>query len=48
MILLKKPDIIEAVNGKNKIFNDNIYEFEELGIPFLSALGREIFNELNQ
>ena len=34
--------------NKNKIFNDNIYEFEELGIPFLSALGREIFNELNQ
>ncbi len=34
--------------NKNKIFNDNIYEFEELGIPFLSVLGREIFNELNQ
>ena len=26
--------------NENQIFNDNIYEFEELGIPFLAALGR--------
>ena len=34
--------------NENQIFNDNIYEFEELGIPFLAALGREILTELNQ
>ncbi len=26
----------------NEIFNDDIYEYESEGIPFLSALGREI------
>ena len=26
----------------NEIFNDDIYEYELKGIPFLSALGREI------
>ena len=34
--------------NENQIFNDNNYEFEELGIPFLAALGREILTELNQ
>jgi len=27
---------------------DNNYEFEELGIPFLASLGREILIELNK
>lgn len=26
------------------IFNDNIYEYDEVGIPFLAELGREIYN----
>ena len=34
--------------NENQIFNDNIYEFEDLGIPFLAELGREILIELNQ
>ena len=25
------------------IFNDNLYEYEEIGIPFLAALGRELY-----
>ena len=28
--------------NENQIFNDNVYEFESKGIPFLAALGREI------
>lgn len=28
--------------NKNGIFNDNVYEYDEIGIPFLAALGREI------
>lgn len=28
--------------NKDGIFNDNIYEYDEIGIPFLAALGREI------
>lgn len=30
--------------NKNGIFNDNIYEYDEVGIPFLAQLGREIYN----
>lgn len=33
--------------NENQIFNDDIYEYEELGIPFLAALGREILTELS-
>lgn len=29
--------------NKNGIFNDNNYEYETLGIPFMAALGREIY-----
>lgn len=29
--------------NKNGIFNDDTYEFEEVGIPFLAQLGREIY-----
>jgi len=36
------------VNG-NGIFNDDQYEYEETGIPFLASLGREVYNyELKQ
>ena len=28
--------------NKNCIFNDNLYEYDELGIPFLAELGREL------
>lgn len=29
--------------NKNGIFNDNIYEFKEIGLPFLAQLGRELY-----
>ncbi len=33
--------------NENGIFNDGVYEYENLGIPFLAELGREIYqNEL--
>lgn len=31
--------------NKNKIFNDDEYEYDEIGIPFLAKLGRKIYNE---
>lgn len=35
--------------NSNEIFNDDTYEFEEIGIPFLAALGRELYQfELNR
>lgn len=35
--------------NKNGIFNDNKYEYESIGIPFLAALGRELYQlELNR
>ncbi|UBZ12939.1 class A beta-lactamase-related serine hydrolase [Flagellimonas marinaquae] len=35
--------------NSNGIFNDNTYEYDEVGIPFLAQLGREIYNyELNR
>ncbi|MGD1947733.1 MAG: serine hydrolase [Croceivirga sp.] len=30
--------------NENGIFNDNEYEYDEVGIPFLAQLGREIYN----
>ncbi|RAJ05579.1 serine hydrolase [Arenibacter echinorum] len=30
--------------NKNGVFNDNTYEYEEIGLPFLAQLGREIYN----
>ncbi|PKA83737.1 beta-lactamase family protein [Ulvibacter sp. MAR_2010_11] len=30
--------------NKNGIFNDEVYEYETIGIPFLAQLGREIYN----
>ncbi|NNF19140.1 MAG: hypothetical protein HKN61_05140, partial [Flavobacteriaceae bacterium] len=29
--------------NENGIFNDDQYEYEEIGIPFLAALGRGIY-----
>lgn len=29
--------------NKNEIFNDNNYEYEDIGIPFMAQLGREIY-----
>ena len=35
--------------NKDGIFNDNIYEYDDIGIPFLAELGREIYTfELNR
>ncbi|MCR9227624.1 MAG: class A beta-lactamase-related serine hydrolase [Flavobacteriaceae bacterium] len=35
--------------NSNGIFNDNTYEYDEVGIPFLAQLGRELYNyELNR
>jgi len=31
------------LTNENEIFNDNKYEIDDLGIPFLAALGREIY-----
>ena len=28
--------------NKNQIFNDDTYEYDEIGIPFLAELGRQI------
>ncbi|MCF8715061.1 serine hydrolase [Joostella atrarenae] len=30
--------------NKNKIYNDGIYEYDEVGIPFLAELGRQLYN----
>jgi len=32
--------------NKNQIYNDDTYEYETIGIPFLAALGKEIHNQL--
>ena len=35
--------------NKDGIFNENVYEYYDIGIPFLAELGREIYNyELNR
>jgi hypothetical protein len=31
--------------NKNKIFNDGIYEYEEVGLPFLAELGRQLVSK---
>ena len=30
--------------NKDGIFNDDAYEYDEIGIPFLAQLGRELYN----
>ena len=32
------------LTNKNGVFNDNSYEYEDIGLPFLAQLGREIYN----
>ena len=32
--------------NKNKVINDNLYEYEEIAEPFLAKLSRGIYNEL--
>ena len=32
--------------NKNMIYNDDIYEYDEIGIPFLAALGRSVHKEI--
>ncbi|MBT8271420.1 MAG: hypothetical protein KJO25_05190, partial [Bacteroidia bacterium] len=32
--------------NRNRIFNDDAYEYDEIGIPFLAQLGREIHEYL--
>jgi len=35
--------------NKNEIFNDDTYEYDEVGIPFLAELGRQVYQyELNR
>ena len=34
--------------NENKIFNDDIYESDQIGIPFLAALGRAVLEELKK
>ncbi|NNE77170.1 MAG: hypothetical protein HKN31_08865, partial [Pricia sp.] len=35
--------------NKNGIFNDNTYEYDDIGIPFLAELGRQLYSyELNR
>ncbi len=31
--------------NKNEIFNDNTYEYDSIGIPFLATLGAEFYNQ---
>ncbi|MFK7812943.1 MAG: serine hydrolase [Maribacter sp.] len=30
--------------NRNGIFNDNVYEYDDIGFPFLAELGRELYN----
>ena len=32
--------------NENKVYNDDTYEYEEIGIPFLAALGQEVHRRL--
>lgn len=35
--------------NENQIFNDGIYEYDELGFPFMAEIGRQVYNyELNR
>ncbi|MEP4884466.1 serine hydrolase [Maribacter dokdonensis] len=33
------------LDNKDGIFNDDVYEYDEIGIPFLAQLGREIYQQ---
>ena len=32
--------------NKNKVINDNVYEYDDIAVPFLAKLSRAIYNEL--
>ncbi len=32
--------------NKNKVINDNVYEYDDIAVPFLAILSRAIYNEL--
>ena len=32
--------------NKNKVINDNLYEYDDIAVPFLAKLSRSIYNEL--
>jgi hypothetical protein len=34
---------VSLLTNENEIFNDNKYEIDDLGISFLAALAREIY-----
>ncbi|TXE08616.1 hypothetical protein ES711_08950 [Gelidibacter salicanalis] len=34
--------------NKNKIYNDGMYEYDAVGIPFLAALGRQLIREYSK
>ena len=34
--------------NNNQIFNDDVYEFETVGIPFLAELGRGVYRVLEK
>ena len=34
--------------NENMVFNDDVYEFEEAGIPFLAAIGRAVLEEIQK
>jgi hypothetical protein len=34
--------------NKNEVFNDDVYEYDDIGIPFLASLGREIHTLRNR
>ena len=38
-------NINKSIN-KNKVINDNLYEYDDIAIPFLAKLSRAIYNEL--
>jgi hypothetical protein len=31
--------------NKDQVFNDNIYDYDEVGLPFLGELGRQLYNK---
>ena len=41
--------VATVLTNKNGIFNDGVYEYDELGVPFLAELGRQVYQyELNR
>ena len=42
---IKTP--LEMGDNADGIFNDDVYEYESLGYPFLAALGRSVWQVLN-